>query len=96
MVARVQHRPDANGLTVALVVFDAFAVSGADLRAAPWSERRAGLEELLGDARGAVRLTPILDANPALHAALVADGWRARSPSAPAAATAAGIAATRG
>ena len=48
---------------------------GADLRAAPWSERRARLEELLAGADGAVRLTPVLEASPALHAALVADGW---------------------
>ena len=57
-------------------VFDAVAVAGADLRAAPWSERRARLEELLSDAKGAVRLTPVLELNPALHAALVADGYR--------------------
>jgi bifunctional non-homologous end joining protein LigD len=75
MVARVPHRPDADGLTVTLVVFDALAVAGADLRAAPWNDRRARLEELLGEAAGAVRLTPVLDASPALHAALVADGW---------------------
>jgi bifunctional non-homologous end joining protein LigD len=75
MVARAPHRPDANGLTVTLVLFDALAVGGADLRAAPWSERRERLEELLADATGAVRLIPVLDLNPALHAALVADGW---------------------
>jgi bifunctional non-homologous end joining protein LigD len=41
MVARAPHRPDANGLTVTLIVFDALAVAGTDLRATPWSERRA-------------------------------------------------------
>jgi bifunctional non-homologous end joining protein LigD len=75
MVARAPHRPDAHGLTVTLIVFDALAVAGEDLRRAPWSERRARLEELLADADGAVRLTPVLELNPALHAALVADGW---------------------
>jgi ATP-dependent DNA ligase len=30
---------------------------------------------MLGDAAGAMRLAPVLDASPALHAALVADGW---------------------
>jgi bifunctional non-homologous end joining protein LigD len=75
MVARAPHRPDTNGLTVTLVVFDALAVGGTDLRAAPWRERRARLEQLLADATGAVRLTPVLEATPALNAALVADGW---------------------
>src|SRR5262245_49301950 len=75
MVARAPHRPDADGLTVTLVVFDALAVGGTDLCGAPWRERRARLEELLGGAQGAVRLTPVLELNPALHAALVADGW---------------------
>ena len=75
MVARSPHRPDANGLTATLVVFDALAVAGADLRAVPWSDRRARLEELLAGANGAVRLTTVLEASPALHAALVADGW---------------------
>ena len=75
MVARAPHRPDADGLTVTLMVFDALAVAGADLRAAPWAQRRARLEELLGGADRAVRLTPVLDLNPSLHAALVADGW---------------------
>ena len=75
MVARVPHRPDANGLTVTLIVFDALAIGGTDLRAARWRERRARLEELLADADGAVRVTPVLEVNPALHAALVADGW---------------------
>jgi len=75
MAARVPHRPDANGLTVTLVAFDALAVGGEDLRAAPWNGRRERLEELLGGAGGAVRLTSVLDLNPALHAALVADGW---------------------
>jgi ATP-dependent DNA ligase len=60
---------------VTLIVFDALPVGGADLRAAPWSKRRARLGELLGGAGGAVRLTPVLELNPALHAALVADGW---------------------
>lgn len=59
LVARAPHRPDADGLTVTFVVFDALAVAGADLRAAPWRERRARLEELLADATGAVRLTPV-------------------------------------
>jgi ATP-dependent DNA ligase len=77
-------------------VFDALAVAGADVRAAPWSERRARLEELLGTADGAVRLTPVLEVNPALHAALVATAGRARSPSAPVAAIAAGTAARPG
>jgi ATP-dependent DNA ligase len=45
------------------------------LRAAPWSERRARLEELLDGAHGPLRLTPVLDVTPAFHAALVADGW---------------------
>lgn len=75
MVARVPHRPDADGLTATLVAFDVLAVAGADLRAAPWHERRAQLEGLLDGARGALRLNPVLDANPTLHAALVADGW---------------------
>ena len=75
MVSRSPHRPDADGLTATLVAFDVLAVAGADLRAAPWHERRAQLEALLDGATGAVRLTPVLDASPALHAALVADGW---------------------
>jgi bifunctional non-homologous end joining protein LigD len=75
MVARAPHRPDANGLTVTLIVFDALAVAGADLRAAPWAQRRSRLEELLDGADGAVRLTPVLELNHTLHAALVADGW---------------------
>jgi hypothetical protein len=50
-------------------------VAGEDLRATAWSERRARLEGLLGDATGAVRPTPVLELNPALHAALVADGF---------------------
>jgi ATP-dependent DNA ligase len=54
MVARAPHRPDANGLTVTLIVFDALAVDGADLRGAPWRERRARLGDLLGGADGAV------------------------------------------
>lgn len=74
-VRRAPHRPDANSLTVTLVVLDALAVGGVDLRAAPWADRRARLEELLGGAEGAVRLTPVLEFNPALHHALVADGW---------------------
>jgi hypothetical protein len=73
--APITTQPDANGLTATLVVFDALAVAGADLRAARWSERRARLEELLGGADGAVRLTPVLKLNSSLHAALVADGW---------------------
>jgi hypothetical protein len=36
---------------------------------------RAQPEGLLDGARGAMRLTRVLDASPALHAALVADGW---------------------
>jgi ATP-dependent DNA ligase len=75
MVARSPHRPDADGLTAMLIVFDALAIAGTDLRAAPWAQRRARLEELLDEADGAVRLTPILDVDPELHAALVADGW---------------------
>jgi bifunctional non-homologous end joining protein LigD len=75
MVVRAPHRPDANGLTVTLIVFDALAVAGEDLRQVPWSERRARLEELLGGADGAVRLTPVLELNPELHHALVTDGW---------------------
>jgi bifunctional non-homologous end joining protein LigD len=75
MVARAPHRPDVHGLTVTLIVFDALAIAGTDLRAAPWAQRRARLEELLGEADDAVRLTPILDVDPELHAALVADGW---------------------
>ena len=75
MVARAPHRPDTNGLTVTLVVFDALAVAGADLRASPWSERRARLEALLDGATGPLRLTPVIDVSPTLHAALVADGW---------------------
>src|SRR5512132_138554 len=55
MVARAPHRPDANGLTVTLIVFDALAIAGTDLRAAPWAQRRARLEEMLGEADGAVR-----------------------------------------
>jgi bifunctional non-homologous end joining protein LigD len=76
MVARASHRPDASGLTVTLIVFDALAVAGEDLRTARWAKRRVRLEELLGGAGGAVRLTPVLELNPALHAALVADGWQ--------------------
>jgi bifunctional non-homologous end joining protein LigD len=75
MVARQPHRPDADGLTVTFVVFDALAVGGTDLRSAVWSERRGRLEELLRGAEGALRLTPGIEASPALHAALVADGW---------------------
>jgi bifunctional non-homologous end joining protein LigD len=75
MVARQPHRPAADGLTATLVVFDTLAVAGVDLRTAPWSERRARLEEQLGDAHGAVRLTPVLELNPSLHIALVLDGW---------------------
>lgn len=41
--------------------------------APPIDARR--LEELLGGVEGAVRLRPVLERNPALHAALVADGW---------------------
>src|SRR5262245_13977527 len=63
MVARAPHRPDANGLTVTLIMFDALAVAGADLLAVPWNERRERVEELLGGADGAVRPTPVLDAN---------------------------------
>jgi ATP dependent DNA ligase-like protein len=69
------HRADANGSTVTLVVFDDLAVGGEDVRGAPWSERRARLEDLLGGAEGAVRLTPVLDLNAELHDAVVADGW---------------------
>jgi hypothetical protein len=93
MVARAPHRADADGLTVTLIVFDALAVAGADLRAARLTERRARLEQLLG---GAVRLTPVLELNPALHHALVADGWEGTVPRAPPAAISAGIAATSG
>jgi bifunctional non-homologous end joining protein LigD len=75
MVGRVPHRPDCNGPTATFVVFDALAVAGVDLRAAPWHERRARLDELLAHADGAVRLTPVLDASPAFHAPLIADGW---------------------
>jgi bifunctional non-homologous end joining protein LigD len=75
MVGRVPHRPDRNGLTATLVVFDTLAVDSADLRAAPCHERRAQLEELLDGTTVAVRLTPVIEASPAVHAALIADGW---------------------
>lgn len=75
MVGRVPHRMAADGLAATLVAFDALAVDGQDIRAAAWRERRAALEELLGDAAGALRCTPIFDAAPDIHAALVADGW---------------------
>ena len=58
MVSRTPHRPDADGLTATLVAFDVLAVAGADLRAAPWHERRAQLEALLDGVSGALRLTP--------------------------------------
>jgi ATP-dependent DNA ligase len=35
MVSRIPHRRDADGLTATLIAFDALAVAGADLRAAP-------------------------------------------------------------
>jgi hypothetical protein len=75
MVARSPHRPDPDGLTVTLIVFDALAIAGTDLRASAWSQRRAQLEEFLAGATGAVRPTPVLELNPALHAALIVDGW---------------------
>ena len=75
MLAPGPHRPGADGLTVMLVAFDVLAVAGADVRAMPWQDRRRELERLLADHRGALRLTPVLDATRAVHDALVADGW---------------------
>ena len=47
MISPGTHRPGPDGLTVTLVVFDALAVAGTDLRARPWLERREQLERLL-------------------------------------------------
>jgi bifunctional non-homologous end joining protein LigD len=75
MIGSGPRRPDAEGLTVMLVAFDALAVAGADVRAKPWIERRCQLERLLVGASGVLRITPVLDATAAVHDALVADGW---------------------
>jgi ATP-dependent DNA ligase len=75
MIGPGPHRPDAQGLTVTLVAFDALAIAGADLRAQRWDERREQLVRLLSGATGVLRLTPVLDATAAVHDALVADGW---------------------
>lgn len=70
MISPGPHRPDADGLTVMLAVFDALAIADADLRARPWLQRRERLERLLSGARGVLRLTPVLDATAAVHEAL--------------------------
>ena len=57
-----------------VVVFDVLYADGADLRLRRWTERREMLERLLDGAAGAVRTTPGLTNDPALHDALVADG----------------------
>jgi bifunctional non-homologous end joining protein LigD len=74
MVGREPHRPAA-GLTATLVAFDLLAYRGDDIRGEPWAGRRAILEGLLRDADAALRLTPVFDATPAVHATLTADGW---------------------
>jgi ATP dependent DNA ligase domain len=95
-VARAPHRPNVNGLTVTLIVFDAVAVAGADLRAAPWSERRARLEELLSDAKARCASRRCSSSTPRFTPPWSPTAGRSRWPSAPAGATAAGTAATLG
>jgi ATP-dependent DNA ligase len=94
MLGRSPHRPAADGLTVTLVAFDVLAVGGADVRALRWNERRGELERLLGDATGAVRVTPVLAAKAAVHDALVRDGC-GRGPSRNGSPAATGVAAVR-
>jgi ATP-dependent DNA ligase len=55
MIGAGPHRPDADGLPVMLVAFDALAIAGADLRAQPWHERRKQLERLLVGATRVLR-----------------------------------------
>jgi ATP-dependent DNA ligase len=83
-VARAPHRPDVNGLTVTLIVFDAVAVAGADLRAAPWSERRARLEELLSDATARCASRRCSSSTPRFMPPWSPTAGRSRWPSAPA------------
>jgi ATP-dependent DNA ligase len=74
MVGRVPHQP-SHGLTVQLIAFDVVSAEGVDLRIRPWSARRDTLERLLAGADGALRLTPVIAGDQALHDALIADGW---------------------
>jgi bifunctional non-homologous end joining protein LigD len=75
MLGTSPHRRSRDRLAIMLIAFDALAVAGDDLRRRPWHARRCQLEQLLDGATGPLRITPILEATPAVHDALVADGW---------------------
>jgi ATP-dependent DNA ligase len=59
----------AREIPASIVFFDLLALGDRDLRAAPFSERRAELERVLKDVRPPLHLTP------ASHARAVAEDW---------------------
>lgn len=59
---------------VKLVVFDVLRLSGHDLRAVPWRDRRALLEKLIGGRFQHVSLTPTGPSTPAAYDAIVGAG----------------------
>ena len=75
MVSRIPHRRDADGLTATLSPSTCSRSPAPTCAPRRGTSAARGSKALLDGATGALRLTPVLDASPALHAALVADGW---------------------
>jgi ATP-dependent DNA ligase len=65
------------------VVFDALQLAGEPLTGLPWHERRSALEAALLVPRATISVIDVFDADPALHARLVALGFEGSVAQAP-------------